>query len=101
MIRDAEEMRSAESDRVATIVENLERMGVMARGRRDGLTVEAPGGVRPAGAVRSFGDHRVAMALAVLSIFADCPVCIMGVSCVEKSYPGFWEQLKKTGVYVE
>jgi 3-phosphoshikimate 1-carboxyvinyltransferase len=100
-IRDAEEMRSAESDRVATIVENLERMGVMARGRRDGLTVEGPGGVRPAGAVRSFGDHRVAMALAVLSIFADCPVCIMGVSCVEKSYPGFWEQLKKTGVNVE
>ena len=67
----------------------------------DGLLVEGPARVSPTRAIRTHGDHRIAMAMAVLAIFSDAPVCIGNVACVDTSYPEFWNQLQQLGVNVE
>jgi 3-phosphoshikimate 1-carboxyvinyltransferase len=92
-IRDAAELRVKESDRIATLAQGLARCGVSVAERADGL--EIVGGSRPQGGatVDSGGDHRIAMAMAVLALFADRPVRIENVACVATSYPGFWDTL--------
>lgn len=100
-IRDARELRVKESDRIASMAENLRRLGVRVEEREDGMTIEGPAKVRGGVTVESFGDHRVAMALAVLAQFADGPVTLRDVACVATSYPGFWDDLKALGGHVE
>lgn len=93
-IRDAEELRAKESDRIATMVRNLGILGVMVDERPDGLTVRGAARIPGGGEVDSYGDHRVAMAMAILGLSCDAPVRIMGTSWVSTSYPGFWDQLE-------
>jgi len=67
-------------------------MGVRVEERPDGLAVH--GGERLRGArVRSFGDHRIAMALAVAALGAEGPTEIEGAECVGVSFPGFFDLL--------
>lgn len=92
-IRDAGELRVKESDRIAAMAEGLRRMGIRVDERSDGMDVY---GGRPRGGVTvdSGGDHRVAMALSVLALFADREVNVWDVDCVDTSYPGFWRDLE-------
>jgi len=101
VIRDAAELRVKESDRIASMAENLTSMGVYVMEREDGMIIEGPTKPSPTRGIRSFGDHRVAMSMSILSIFADQPVCIGNVACVDTSYPEFWKQLQTLGVKVE
>jgi 3-phosphoshikimate 1-carboxyvinyltransferase len=101
VIRDAGELRVKESDRVAVMVENLTNLGAHATEQEDGMIIEGPTKVSPIKSVRSYGDHRIAMSMSILAIFADQPVTIANVACVDTSYPEFWEQLAKLGVKVE
>lgn len=101
VIRDAAELRVKESDRIAAMAENLSAMGVLARATPDGLVVDGPSRISPCAPLRTRGDHRVAMSMAILSIFADCAVPIPRVSCVATSYPTFWQQLQTLGVTIE
>lgn len=100
-IRDASELRVKESDRVAVMVENLANLGAHVIEQSDGMIIEGPTRVVPAKSIRTYGDHRVAMSMSILAIFADEPVCIGNVACVDTSYPEFWEQLESLGVTVE
>ena len=100
-IRDAAELRVKESDRVAVMAENLASLGVSVQELDDGLLVDGPARISPTRAIRTHGDHRIAMAMAVLAIFSDAPVCIGNVACVDTSYPEFWNQLQQLGVNVE
>ena len=92
-IRDAAELRVKESDRIVATVEGLRAMGVQVEELDDGLVVEGGSPIRGGCDVDSRGDHRIAMAMAVLALFADAPTRIHHVACVETSYPGFWECL--------
>ncbi|MBT3192024.1 MAG: 3-phosphoshikimate 1-carboxyvinyltransferase [Verrucomicrobia bacterium] len=94
VIRDAAELRVKESDRIATMVTNLSAVGVAVDETDDGMHVT---GGRVAGgvAVKSYGDHRIAMAMAVLGLYADRPVQIDNVACVATSYPEFWDDMGK------
>lgn len=90
-IRGAAELRVKESDRIATVAEQLARMGAGIEPLPDGLTVHGrPGGLRPA-TVASRGDHRLAMALAVAGLAATPPgeTVIEGWDAVATSYPRF------------
>jgi 3-phosphoshikimate 1-carboxyvinyltransferase len=100
-IRDAAELRVKESDRVAVMAENLASVGVCVQELPDGLIIEGPARISPTRAIRSHGDHRVAMSMAILAIFSDAPFCIGNVGCVDTSYPEFWSQLNQLGVNVE
>ena len=101
VIRDAGELRVKESDRIAVMVENLSYLGVEAAERPDGMVISGPAKVVPEKSIRSYGDHRIAMSMSMLAIFASAPVTIANVACVDTSYPEFWEQLGKLGVNVE
>jgi 3-phosphoshikimate 1-carboxyvinyltransferase len=92
-IRNAEELRVKESDRIKTVVENLRRMGAAVEEFPDGLRVEKSA-LRGA-TVDSFGDHRIAMAFAVAGLFADGETEITGAEWAAVSFPAFFEKLKE------
>ncbi|HLY19498.1 MAG TPA: 3-phosphoshikimate 1-carboxyvinyltransferase [Bryobacteraceae bacterium] len=93
-IRDASELRIKETDRIATIAENLRRMGVAAEELPDGLTI--PGRQRFHGAnLDSFGDHRIAMAFAIAALCADGESVIEGAEAASVSFPEFYQTLAR------
>ncbi|MEY2569364.1 MAG: 3-phosphoshikimate 1-carboxyvinyltransferase [Actinomycetota bacterium] len=89
---DAGELRLKESDRIATVVSELRALGVTAEGEGDTLVVHG-GGLR-AGDVRSHGDHRIAMAMAVAGLSVPGTTRIEGWDAVATSYPAFEEDLR-------
>lgn len=93
VIRGARELRVKESDRINAMATALAAMGADIEEHPDGWTITGP--TRLSGAqVRSGGDHRVAMALAVAGLLADGETVIAGTNCVAISYPRFWEDLE-------
>jgi 3-phosphoshikimate 1-carboxyvinyltransferase len=92
-IRDAGELRVKETDRVCAVVENLRAMGARVEEYDDGLSVGGPTRLRGA-RVRSFGDHRIAMAFAVAALLAEGETEIEGAECAAVSFPEFFDLLE-------
>ena len=91
-VSQAGELRVKESDRIAAMVEGLRAMGVRVLERPDGFVLE--GGARLQGAaVRSHGDHRIAMAFAVAALGAQGETEIDDAECASVSFPEFWQVL--------
>ena len=96
IIRDAQELRVKESDRIAIVVKNLKAFGVDVKETPDGMEINGSGGEPlKAARVTSHGDHRIAMAFAVAGLFAEGETVIENTECVETSYPGFEEHLRR------
>jgi 3-phosphoshikimate 1-carboxyvinyltransferase len=90
----AAELRTKESDRIATLCEGLARMGADVEERADGFVIE--GGPRLKGTVvRSHGDHRIAMALSVAALAALGPTDVADAECVAVSFPDFYDVLAR------
>lgn len=99
IVRDAEELRVKESDRIATTVAMLRAFGVEAEARPDGLVVAgAPDRPLKPGRVDSASDHRIAMAGSVLALAASGPSRIDDVGNVATSFPSFVSVLSSLGV---
>ncbi|MFQ5607693.1 MAG: 3-phosphoshikimate 1-carboxyvinyltransferase [Candidatus Zixiibacteriota bacterium] len=95
VIRDVGELRVKESDRLAAIAENLRLMGAsVGTIDDDGLVIEAKGEMQPAD-FRSFGDHRIAMALVIASMFLPGTSTIDDIECVGVSCPRFFEMIEQ------
>jgi 3-phosphoshikimate 1-carboxyvinyltransferase len=94
IIRQAQELRVKETDRIAAIAHNLRAMGAQVIELSDGLEIHGPAPLR-GGRVPSFGDHRIAMAFAIAGLFADGETIIQDAECVEISYPGFRNALEQ------
>jgi 3-phosphoshikimate 1-carboxyvinyltransferase len=84
--------RVKESDRINAMVENLRQLGVRVDEEAAALTIYP--GAPHAGCVKSFNDHRIAMAFAVLGLRVP-GVNIDDVACVSKTFPGFFEMFKR------
>jgi 3-phosphoshikimate 1-carboxyvinyltransferase len=94
VVRDAAELRIKETDRIATIAENLRRMGVQPEESPDGIRI--PGRQRfHAAELDSFGDHRIAMAFSIASLVADGPCEIRGAEAASVSFPEFFRILRQ------
>ena len=94
VIEGAGELRVKESDRIRTVVENLQAIGARAEERPDGMVIHGSGGVGElAGTVRVHDDHRIAMAFGVLAAAAGGGVHIDDPAAVDVSFPGFWDAL--------
>ena len=91
-IRDAEELRLKESDRLLATAENLRSMGAEVEEFDDGLAVSGPTQLRGA-AIDSYGDHRIAMAFSVAALIAEGETEIHDSECVGISFPEFFELL--------
>lgn len=94
-IRGAAELRVKESDRIGAMVKELSALGVSCGEYPDGLWVDGPARIAGGRKVESYGDHRIAMALMVLSAAAGVPVEVSDTSCIATSFPGFPEALRE------
>ncbi len=93
VIRDAEELRVKESDRITATVTGLARLGVDVEETEDGMVIR--GGNKLHGAnVNSFGDHRIAMTMGIAGTIADGETTIDGADAADVSYPTFWSTLE-------
>jgi 3-phosphoshikimate 1-carboxyvinyltransferase len=93
-VRGAKELRVKESDRIDRICRGLAAAGVRVEEFEDGFVVH--GGPRPHGAaIDALGDHRMAMAMAVLALGATDPIEIRGAAGIATSFPGFVAELEQ------
>ncbi len=92
-IRGAEELRVKESDRIASMASELRKMGVIIDEYPDGISIQGPADLRGA-TVESYGDHRIAMALAIAALSAKGTTSINGCSAVNISFPGFFDAIR-------
>jgi 3-phosphoshikimate 1-carboxyvinyltransferase len=93
-IRDADELRVKETDRIATIAKNFKRMGIKVEETPDGMVI--PGKQKfHAGHCDSFGDHRIAMAFSVAALVADGPTIIENAGAASVSFPEFFNILSE------
>jgi 3-phosphoshikimate 1-carboxyvinyltransferase len=98
-VRDADELRHKESDRISALCQELNRLGVQASETPDGFSIQGgrvPGGIK----VDPHGDHRLAMALAVAGLAAENPVIIQNASIINESFPAFPSALASLGAVV-
>jgi 3-phosphoshikimate 1-carboxyvinyltransferase len=94
VVRDAQELRVKESDRIATTVDGLSRLGANIEAAPDGFVIEGPTSLRGA-RCQSHGDHRIAMSMAIAALTAKGETTIDDADCVDISFPGFFELLNR------
>jgi 3-phosphoshikimate 1-carboxyvinyltransferase len=92
-VRGARELRVKESDRIEAIATNLRAMGAQVEVLDDGFRIAGPQPLHGA-AIRTYGDHRIAMACAIAALGASSPSTIDDAGCVAISYPGFFATLR-------
>jgi 3-phosphoshikimate 1-carboxyvinyltransferase len=100
-IRDAEELRVKESDRIATMAKMLTAFGVTCEELPDGLTVHGKEGPLEPVDVESKGDHRIAMTACVLGLLARAPSRVRDAGCIATSFPRFVGTLRALGAEIE
>lgn len=101
VFHNCQRLRIKESDRIAAMQEELEKMGARVIDQGNTVTVRGTGHIKGNVTLQGHNDHRIVMALAALSAAADGPVTIQGAQAVEKSYPSFFEDLSAAGAEVE
>ncbi len=98
-IRDAQELRVKESDRIDDTVQQLRRLGANLAGTPDGFVIHGPTPLQGA-EVHSQGDHRLAMMLAVAGLLARNDVTVHEAQVTGDSFPGFAQGLQQLGASV-
>ncbi|MEE9910315.1 MAG: 3-phosphoshikimate 1-carboxyvinyltransferase [Deltaproteobacteria bacterium] len=92
MITNVAHLRIKESNRLAAMAAELNRIGILASERPDGLLIE--GGCPHPADIQTYNDHRIAMSFAIAGLVTP-GLSIADKKCVDKSFPGFWQELKK------
>lgn len=92
VVRDAQELRVKESDRIAMLAQELRKMGAQIEERTDGFAVMGPTRLRGA-RVSAHNDHRLAMSLAIAGLVSSGETVIEGWECIADSFPNFEETL--------
>jgi len=92
IIRDAGELRVKESDRIASVVDNLRAMGADAVATEDGMSITGGKPLHGA-AITTHADHRIAMSFAIAGLCAEGITTFDDPNCVVISYPDFYNTL--------
>lgn len=93
VIRDAQELRVKESDRIRSTIENLRAVGASVEELPDGMVISGKSHLK-GGKVKSYGDHRIAMTCIIASLIAKNPIEMDSVECIKTSYPQFLSDLR-------
>ena len=96
VIKGAARLRIKECDRLAAITEGLTRLGADIRETEDGLIINGVDTLH-GGSVEGRNDHRIVMSLAVASARCSGDIVISDMESINKSYPSFFEDMKKLG----
>jgi 3-phosphoshikimate 1-carboxyvinyltransferase len=99
IVREAEELRVKESDRIGSLASELRKLGVQIEERADGFIIAGPMRLRGA-IVDSYSDHRLAMSLAVAGLIADGETTVTRAEAYRESFPNFIELLQGLGATV-
>ncbi|MBE5766864.1 MAG: 3-phosphoshikimate 1-carboxyvinyltransferase [Clostridiales bacterium] len=99
-VRNGARLRAKESDRLTALADCLREIGADIRVDGDELEIHGRETL-PGGTADARGDHRLAMALAIAACSAKEPVIIRGAQAVNKSYPGFFDDLRSLGGRVD
>ena len=120
--KDMAELRVKETDRIATLEKNFQRLGIRIASGKGSFKIDSPlckGGDRGVDpgitrdlpplappykggeSVDSYGDHRIAMSLAILATALPTPLLIRNVDCINTSFPQFFASLRKIGVKLQ
>ncbi len=92
LIRDAKELRVKETDRITAVCDTLGKLGGQVESLDDGMRIVGTGRLQ-GGRVNSFGDHRIAMSMAVAAQAASKEIIIEDTGCTATSFPDFWDLL--------
>lgn len=99
VIREAQELRVKESDRIASVAAELRKMGADVEERPDGMIVAGPTRLRGT-VVECHRDHRLAMALAVAGLVAEGESIVRGAEAIGDSFPNFVETMQGVGAEI-
>ncbi|MDC3415371.1 3-phosphoshikimate 1-carboxyvinyltransferase [Aquibacillus salsiterrae] len=94
IIRDAEELKYKETDRIASVVTTLQALGATIEATEDGMIIEGNGTIL-GGFADSHGDHRIGMMIAIASLIAKDTVTLKNEESIAISYPNFFVDLEK------
>jgi 3-phosphoshikimate 1-carboxyvinyltransferase len=96
VVRDAQELRVKETDRLAVMTAELRKLGAQITETEDGFIIDGPQRLEGA-QVDGHDDHRVAMSLTVAGLVADEQTIVDDAKCAGDSFPGFAETLMRLG----
>ncbi|MBN1353577.1 MAG: 3-phosphoshikimate 1-carboxyvinyltransferase [Candidatus Omnitrophica bacterium] len=97
VIKGAGELRVKETDRIFSMTENLRLMGSKISSEKENLIITGGRGRFEKAALKSFGDHRTAMSMAIACLFAKAACKIEDTDCITTSFPAFFEVLDYLG----
>ena len=92
VIRDAEELKVKETDRITAVVTELKKLGANIEATDDGMIIHGPTKLH-GGSLKSYGDHRIGMMAAIAALVTDGAVELDDADCIAVSYPTFFEHL--------
>ena len=93
IIKDAEELRVKETDRIKAVVTEFKKLGIEIIENEDGMEISGPQTVKGGIELESYHDHRIAMSLAVLALNTENGITIKGSEIIATSFPNFKELL--------
>ena len=96
VIKDAQELRVKESDRIESSISWLRASGINAEGTADGMIIAGNEKIN-GGSFQSYDDHRLAMSLGIAGLISEQPITISDPDVAAISYPGFWGAVKELG----
>ncbi|OLS37963.1 3-phosphoshikimate 1-carboxyvinyltransferase [Alkalihalophilus pseudofirmus] len=94
VIKDAEELKVKETNRIDTVVSELKKLGASIEATEDGMIIEGSGSLKGA-TVNSYGDHRIGMAMAIAGLITEGQVDIERSEAIAVSYPSFFEHIDR------
>ncbi|QCR32172.1 3-phosphoshikimate 1-carboxyvinyltransferase [Lysinibacillus sp. SGAir0095] len=94
IIRDAEELKVKETDRITAVVTELQKLGANIEATDDGMIIHGPTKLHGAN-LNSYGDHRIGMMSAIAALISTSPIEIDDTDCIAVSYPTFFDDVKQ------
>ena len=98
IIKDAAELKVKESNRIKVMCEELSKLGVNVVETEDGMEIGGTNKLLGNVTISTHDDHRIAMTFAILGLISDGEIKLDNKNCVEISYPGFFDDLRKVNI---
>ena len=93
IIKDAQELKVKESNRIKSMVENLKILGANVEELEDGMIIKGKSKLN-GGKIKTFKDHRIAMAFSTLNLISDEKIKLDDEDCINVSFPGYFDLIK-------
>lgn len=93
IIKDAQELKVKESNRIKSMVENLKILGADIEELEDGMIIKGKSKLN-GGKIKTFKDHRIAMAFSTLNLISDEKIKLDDENCINVSFPGYFDLIK-------